>query len=60
MNKIKIAQYGLGHNHGEEKMKCFRRFPEIFDVVGVCEPDESWWEKRGNLPGYIGLPRLSE
>lgn len=41
-------------------MKCFRRFPELFDVVGVCEPDETLWEKRGNLPGYEGLPRLTE
>lgn len=60
MDRIRIAQYGLGHNHGEEKMKSFRRFPEIFDVVGVCEPDDSWWEKRGSLPGYAGLPRLTE
>lgn len=60
MNKIKIGQYGLGHNHGEEKMKSFRRFPELFEFIGICEPDPEWLKKRGSLPGYEGLPVLSE
>lgn len=60
MRRIKIAQYGIGHNHGEEKMKAFRKFPDIFEVVGVCEPDETWRSRRGALPGYEGLPFLTE
>ena len=60
MEKIKIAQLGIGHNHGEEKMKAFRKFPDIFEVVGVCEPDPIWLERRRNLPGYEGLRFLSK
>ena len=60
MERIKIAQLGIGHNHGEEKMKAFRKYPEIFDVVGVCEPDPVWLERRKDLPGYKGLPFLTK
>ena len=60
MERIKIAQLGIGHNHGEEKMKAFRKYPEIFDVVGVCEPDPVWRERRKDLPGYKGLPFLTK
>ena len=60
MERIKVAQYGIGHNHGSEKMKAFRRFPEYFEVVGVCEPDERWRKERGQLDAYEGLPWLTE
>ena len=60
MERIKIAQLGIGHNHGEEKMKAFRKFPEICDVVGVCEPDPVWLERRKDLPGYAGLPFMTQ
>lgn len=59
MKKIKIGQIGIGHNHGEEKMKAVRKFPELFEVVGYAEDREFWVEHRGELPGYQGLPRLS-
>ena len=39
MKKIKIGQIGIGHNHGEGKMKAVRTFPDVFDVVGVAETD---------------------
>ena len=60
MNRIKIGQIGIGHNHGEAKMSAFRKFPELFEVVGWCEEDEEWVEKRGNLAAYRGLPRLTK
>lgn len=59
MKKLKIGQIGIGHNHGAAKMETVRKFPEIFDVTGVAEPDPSWLEKRGNLPAYQGLPLLT-
>ncbi len=60
MDKIRIGQIGIGHNHGEAKMNAFRKFPELFEIVGWCEEDEEWVEKRGNLPAYQGIPRLSK
>ena len=56
---IKIGQIGLGHNHGEAKMLAVRKFPELFEVVGYAEENEEWVRKRGGLPGYQGLRRLS-
>ena len=60
MQKIKIGQIGIGHNHGEEKMKAVRKFPELFEVIGYAEPSEYWQRERGGHPGYEGLTRYSE
>ena len=59
MKKIKIGQIGIGHNHGSAKMAAVRKFPELFEVVGYAEENERWIEKRGNLPEYEGLTRMS-
>ena len=59
MEKIKLGQIGIGHNHGEAKMKAARKFPELFEIVGYAEENERWIEKRGALAGYEGLPRMS-
>ena len=59
MKKIKIGQIGIGHNHGEAKMKAVRKFPDLFEVIGYAEKNERWIEKRGELKGYEGLPRMS-
>lgn len=56
---IKIGQIGIGHNHGAEKMRAVRKFPELFEVVGFAEESEEWMTKRGNLEAYQGLRRLS-
>ena len=56
---IKIGQIGIGHNHGEAKMLAVRKFPELFEVVGYAEENEEWIKKRGDLPGYQGLKRMS-
>ena len=57
---IKIAQLGIGHNHGDATMDTLRRFPEYFEVVGVAEDDPVWLEKRRGLPMYRDLPFMSE
>lgn len=56
---IKIGQIGIGHNHGEAKMFAVQKFPELFEVVGYAEEDEEWIKKRGDLPGYRDLKRMS-
>lgn len=60
MEKIKIGQIGIGHNHGDGRMKAIRKLPELFEVVGYCEEDEAWIEKRGSLDCYAGLARMSK
>lgn len=56
---IKIGQIGIGHNHGEGKMKAVRKFPDLFEVVGICENDEKWLSERRNLDVYKDLPLMS-
>ena len=56
---IKLGQIGIGHNHGEGKMLAARKFPELFQIMGYAEENEEWVKKRGNLPCYNGLKRLS-
>ncbi len=60
MKKIRIGQIGIGHNHGSGKMAAFRKFPDLFEVVGVSESDPAWRKERGALPCYQGLPFMSE
>ena len=57
--KIKLGQIGIGHNHGHEKMLAARKFPELFEIIGFAEQNEKWIEKRGALPGYADLKRMS-
>lgn len=59
MEKIKIGQIGIGHNHGCTKMAAVKKFPELFEVVGYAEENPRWIEKRGALKHYEGLPRLT-
>ncbi|HEX2951887.1 MAG TPA: Gfo/Idh/MocA family oxidoreductase [Armatimonadota bacterium] len=54
MHKIRIGQIGIGHNHAEGKMNAVRNFPDVFEVIGVAEPDEQWIAARGNLDVYQG------
>ena len=37
MRKVKVGQIGIGHNHGEGKMLAFRKFPELFEIVGFVK-----------------------
>jgi len=60
MNRIKIGQIGIGHNHAAEKMKALRGLPDHYEVVGVVEEDDAWRRQRGDLEAYHGLPWLSE
>ena len=60
MDKIKIGQIGIGHNHGRMKMAAVRKMPDLFEVIGYSEEDPRWLEKRGSLAEYDGLRRMSE
>ena len=60
MKKIRIGQIGIGHNHASENMAALRHLSDFYEVVGVVEPDETWWERRGGFAAYQGIPRLTE
>jgi len=60
LKRIRIGQIGIGHNHGSEKMRTALNFPDVFEVVGICETDPAWMKSRGYLDVYRELPFMFE
>jgi len=50
---------GTGHSHALGKLNVMRNFPE-WDLVGVCEPDDSWRQQRQQEESWQGLAWLEE
>jgi hypothetical protein len=55
MKKIKIGQIGIGHNHGEGKMKAVRTFPDVFEWSALPKPIRIG-SRAQRLEGLQGLP----
>lgn len=64
MNRIRIAQIGVCHEHAEGKMRTLRALPEIFEIVGVVDDraanDGSARMAGDDLSAYDGLRWLTE
>lgn len=37
--RIRIGQIGLSHPHALGKLQAIRTLPDLYEIVGVCEPD---------------------
>ena len=57
--KIKIGQIGVGHAHASGKMQVYRQLPDLYEVVGIVEPDDELWKKASTSKVYQGLRRMS-
>ena len=40
MDKLKVIQIGIGHDHGTSGFNSILRQTDVFDVVGFAVPDE--------------------
>ena len=60
MRKLRVIHYGIAHDHSVFAMQMLRRYPDVFEIVGVCEPDETARRVFGGKDEYAGLPWLSE
>lgn len=60
MRKIKIAHFGIAHDHSIFAMEVLRKYPDIFEIAGVCESDPAMRETFGGHANYAGLKWLSE
>ena len=60
MKKIRIGQIGTKHDHARDHMDCVRKFPDIFEVVGVVEEDEEQRRLVENDPSYSDYPFMTE
>ena len=56
---IKIGQIGIAHDHAEGKMACVRKYPDIFEIVGVAEENPKNMKDFGNRACYEGVPFMS-
>jgi len=57
MNRIKIGQIGVGHEHASGKMDALRRLSDHYEVVGVVEEDKPAWHAPN---AYEGVERMTE
>lgn len=62
MDKIKVGQIGICHEHAAVKMKSLLLHPEVFEVVGVVDDTASTAPRRAghSRTQYPGLPFMSE
>ncbi len=60
MKKIRVVQIGTWRfTHADHTMQSMRSMPDVFDVVGVCEPNDSDRELAMKRPAYTGLDFLT-
>ena len=60
MKKIKVAILGIAHDHCTGKLDCMKKYPEIFEIVGIVEPNPENVEIFGKKESFQGLKWLSE
>ena len=58
--KLRVVHYGIGHDHSPQFLDCILKYPDLFEVVGVCEPNEEMLDKFSEFEVYGKVPRLSE
>jgi predicted dehydrogenase len=56
---LKIGQIGMAHDHASGKMSCVRKFPNIFQVVGVAEENPDVLRRCGSQACYRDIPVMS-
>ena len=57
--KIKVGQIGTKHAHASGKIGTARKFSELYDFVGIVEPDDAQWDRVKNSAPYKGVPRMT-
>ena len=58
--KIRLVHYGIGHDHSNQFLECILQYPDLFEVVGVCEPNEKMWHKFSEFKVYDKVPHITE
>ncbi|HVJ67861.1 MAG TPA: gfo/Idh/MocA family oxidoreductase, partial [Caulifigura sp.] len=58
--RIRIGQIGTGHGHAAGKMSTMRKLSDLYDVVGVVEPNAEQRTRVEKSAAYAGLRWLTE
>ena len=59
-HKIRLGHIGTAHDHSTGFMSCVRSMPDLFEVIGIAEPDPVQYELNKANPIYAGLDWLTE
>lgn len=59
-DRIKIGLIGTKHSHARGKLATIQQMRDSFEVVGVVETDDQWWQQEAKKPEYRDVRRLSE
>ncbi len=60
MQKIRIGHIGTLHDHSAGILPCVRKYPDLFEVVGVVPESKERWEQIKDMPAYAGLSAMTE
>jgi predicted dehydrogenase len=55
--RILAAQIGTGHSHAAGKMQAMRDLPDLYQITGICEPDDALWQRAVKNKAYADLTR---
>ncbi len=58
--KIRLGHIGTAHDHSSGFMETVRNMPDLFELIGIHEPDPLQYELNKDKPVYAGLDWLSE
>jgi len=58
--KVKIGQIGTKHGHARSKVRTMRKYPDVFEVIGIVEPDEDQRRQLESDETYQGLEWMTE
>jgi predicted dehydrogenase len=58
--RIRIGQIGTGHAHASGKMESIRKLADLYEVVGVVEPDPRRRQAAEGHKAYQGLKWMDE
>ena len=59
-SKVKFGQIGTKHAHAPGKIGTTRKFSDLYEVVGVVEPDDARWQQIANSSPYKGVKRMTQ
>lgn len=57
--KLKVGQFGTKHPHARGKLESVQALPDLYEVVGVVEPDDAQWKRVENHPAYAATRRIT-
>jgi predicted dehydrogenase len=58
--RIRVGQIGTRHSHAEGKMATMRKLADLFDVVGIVEPNAALRGRAEQRDTYAGLRWMTE